>query len=46
MEQNDEMTKTYRDKATQTIILDIDDSKHTVKAVINTFNVPDDQLVS
>lgn len=44
MEQNDEMTKTYRDKATQTIILDIDDSKHTVKAVINTFNVPDDQL--
>ena len=44
MEQNDEMTKTYRDKATQTVILDIDDSKHTVKAVINTFNVTDDQL--
>ena len=39
----EELQKTYRDKATNTVILDMDESKHTVKAVINTFNVQDDQ---
>lgn len=43
MNDEQDLTKTYRDKATQTEILDIDDSKHTVKATINTFNMPDDQ---
>lgn len=37
------MTKVYRIKASTQAVLDIDESKHTVKAVINTFNVQDDQ---
>jgi len=40
----EELEKTYRDKAAQAIILDIDTEKHTVKAAINTFNMVDDQF--
>jgi len=40
----EEITKTYRDKATEAIISDIDTEKHTVKAVINTFGIADDQF--